>query len=257
MFSQKRRKDKTSFLDQLKFETNLDDVIMLNYASITGNRIPAFHFVNSYSLALANKSEKYMLILSNGFLICDGKPLSKYLSHSRRSTISNIRGADFLRFSLSEMDSSTNHFFLGSTDKVLNALLSKAREINPSITIVGAHSPKYVSDYQPYLSEWVKLISDSKSNCVWVGLGTPKQDYVAHEIAVRLNVRVFAVGAAFSYVAETEKEAPSILRSLYLEWLYRFFKEPKRLFSRYFWGNFAFLNIILMDFVSKKRWIKE
>jgi exopolysaccharide biosynthesis WecB/TagA/CpsF family protein len=43
-----------------------------------------------------------------------------------------------------------------------------------------------------------------------------------------------ALGATIDFEAGTLQRAPLFYRKIGMEWLYRFFKEPKRLFRRYF-----------------------
>ena len=246
-----READPIFSIELFKFEKVLENIFNFPPKGTHCLRGTAHHFVNSYTLALASKSAEYTKILCKNILVCDGKPLAKYLNLVKPNSFVYMRGADFLRDSFKKMDINARHFFLGSTPQVLSALELAAKRINPKISIVGLHSPEFSDNYQQSIAEWLLLIESSDANCVWLSLGTPKQDYVANIIASRLHVKVFAVGAAFGYVAGIEREAPFILKKLYLEWFYRFFKEPLRLGRRYFWGNLIFLKIILIDLMLR------
>jgi len=52
---------------------------------------------------------------------------------------------------------------------------------------------------------------------------------------------MLGVGAAFDYHAGTLARAPVWMQGLGLEWAYRLFKEPRRLWRRYLSTNSAFL----------------
>ena len=52
---------------------------------------------------------------------------------------------------------------------------------------------------------------------------------------------MIGVGAAFDYLAGTKPAAPSFLRHVGLEWLFRLAVEPRRLWRRYLIGNSTFL----------------
>ena len=55
------------------------------------------------------------------------------------------------------------------------------------------------------------------------------------------NVDIWmALGATIDFEAGTLKRAPMLYRKIGMEWLYRFFKEPKRLFKRYFVDDIKF-----------------
>ena len=85
------------------------------------------------------------------------------------------------------------------------------------------------------------MLKESKAQVVWVGLGTPKQDFVVHEISKQMPITAIAVGAAFDYLAGTLAETPKVIQKIGFEWLYRLIKEPRRLWRRYLLGNIKFI----------------
>jgi N-acetylglucosaminyldiphosphoundecaprenol N-acetyl-beta-D-mannosaminyltransferase len=74
---------------------------------------------------------------------------------------------------------------------------------------------------------------------LWVGLGAPKQEkWIAENLDKLHNINVvFGVGAAFDYHAGVVKWAPTWIRSIGLEWAYRFVQQPRRLLNRIKSGN--------------------
>ena len=56
---------------------------------------------------------------------------------------------------------------------------------------------------------------------------------------------MFNVGAAVDFAAGNVDRAPKWMQDHSLEWFYRFVKEPKRLFKRYFVDSWHFLTIYL------------
>jgi len=60
-------------------------------------------------------------------------------------------------------------------------------------------------------------------------------------VAPLLACPVVPVGAAIDFLAGAIPEPPSFLRGSGLEWLYRFGREPRRLWRRYLIGNPRFL----------------
>ena len=151
-----------------------------------------------------------------------------------------------MRQVLSEETSTARHFFLGSTDQVLSQLVVFARHHNPLIEVAGYHSPEFKEDFSATLPSWINMIAESKATIVWVGLGTPKQDFIAHELSKFLNSHVVAIGAAFDFLSGNRQEAPKVFQKLSLEWLFRFLCEPRRLGPRYVFGNLKFLRIVIL-----------
>ena len=55
------------------------------------------------------------------------------------------------------------------------------------------------------------------------------------------NIKLFlALGATIDFEAGTLQRAPQVWQKIGLEWLFRFLKEPKRLFRRYFVDDIKF-----------------
>ena len=95
------------------------------------------------------------------------------------------------------------------------------------------------------LKDQDSIIRGDAPDIVWVGLGTPKQDYEAQRLASESGFVAIAVGAAFDFSAGTKREAPVWMRNLAIEWVYRFMSEPQRLWRRYIIGNAVFLFAVL------------
>ena len=87
----------------------------------------------------------------------------------------------------------------------------------------------------------VARVRASGANILWIGLGTPRQDYLVHRLARDLAMPIVPVGAAFDYWSGEINEAPAILHGSGLEWLHRLVSEPRRLWHRYLVGNPRFL----------------
>lgn len=54
-----------------------------------------------------------------------------------------------------------------------------------------------------------------------------------------------AVGASIDFEAGKVKRAPKWMQKCGLEWFYRFCKEPRRLFKRYFVDDIKIISIFL------------
>ena len=81
----------------------------------------------------------------------------------------------------------------------------------------------------------------TRPHFVWVGLGTPQQDYFVSAWARRVPAVFLAVGAAFDFLSGNKREAPNWLHDTGLEWTFRLVTEPRRLWKRYLIGNSIFL----------------
>jgi N-acetylglucosaminyldiphosphoundecaprenol N-acetyl-beta-D-mannosaminyltransferase len=201
-------------------------------------RTVEFHLLNTYNLGLAEKNPTYKQLLGDtapeNINLPDGWPVALWLSIINRSFVRQIRGSDLLR-ALVVGAKDNSHFFLGSTNETLSALEKHLQTLNPSAKLSGFVSPSFEDSTDSWLPQFTEYLKNRKVDFLWVGLGTPKQDYVARFIAnSNLDVKgVFAVGAAFDFIAGTKKEVQPLIRKLGLEWLHRLLIEPKRLWKRY------------------------
>ena len=80
-----------------------------------------------------------------------------------------------------------------------------------------------------------------------MGITSPKKEIFLNKYKNELkNINlIMGVGGSFDVVAGTVKRAPLYMQDMGLEWLYRFFQEPKRMWKRYLIGNFKFVILVL------------
>ena len=73
-------------------------------------------------------------------------------------------------------------------------------------------------------------------------VGTPKQQAWIHRNKEKIKAgAILAVGFAFDVNAGTKSDAPDWMGKFGVLWLYRFIREPRRLFKRYAIYNSVFL----------------
>jgi N-acetylglucosaminyldiphosphoundecaprenol N-acetyl-beta-D-mannosaminyltransferase len=201
------------------------------------------HLANAYSVALAEKDDAVRASFENGINFPDGRPL-QWVSALRvdKEPLCQVRGPSFLldTFSIGE-GTAVKHYLLGSTPAVLESLTKNLQNKFPGCLIVGTDSPPFRAMSDAELKNQDERILRSGADIVWVGLGTPKQDFEAARIAANIPVVSIAIGAAFDFAAGTRKEAPGWMSRLGIEWLFRLSTEPKRLWKRYLFGNTQFI----------------
>lgn len=202
------------------------------------------HLANAYNIALADKRLDYRQLLSeSGLVFPDGKPIG-WVSRLRRQSprLRQVRGPGlFLDVFDRGRSRGIRHYLLGSTPEVLEALAGNLQSRFPGVSIVGSESPPFRPLSPDELNLQDSRIRNSGAHIVWVGLGTPKQDFEAWRLANQLPVMAIAIGAAFDFTAGSVHEAPKWVSRIGLEWAYRLACEPRRLWKRYVFGNTRFL----------------
>lgn len=134
-------------------------------------------------------------------------------------------------------------FLLGAKEGVADIAKDKINSRIGREIIVGTYSPPFGFEKdESECQNIIEVISASTANVVLVGLGNPKQTKWIYRYKNQLpTVEVFmALGATIDFEAGNIKRAPIIFQKLALEWFYRFLKEPKRLFKRYFIDDIQF-----------------
>jgi exopolysaccharide biosynthesis WecB/TagA/CpsF family protein len=97
----------------------------------------------------------------------------------------------------------------------------------------------------------VARILASGAGIVFIGLGCPKQDEFAYSHHHRLSAVQICVGAAFDFHAGRKPMAPPWMQRAGLEWLFRLYQEPRRLWRRYASTNGKFLYLLLLQFFGR------
>lgn len=146
------------------------------------------------------------------------------------------------------------HYFYGGTESTCSLLKNVLQSKLPDINIIGHYAPPFRPAHVQEDDCVIDKINETNPDILWVGLGSPKQDYWMHEHRDRLNVPVIiGVGAAFDFIAGVKRQAPRWMMKLGLEWLFRLWCEPKRLWRRYLIGNMKFIGYLLRDLMAMKR----
>ena len=139
-------------------------------------------------------------------------------------------------------------YLYGSNTQVLTKLRKQLQAQFPALRIAGAQPSRFRRVTAEEKKEIVQEIRDSAAQIVFAGLGCPRQEVWAYEYRDALSMPVVAVGAAFDFHAGTIPQAPSTLQRAGLEWLYRFSKEPSRL-----WRRYALLNPLYVAMVTAQK----
>ena len=107
----------------------------------------------------------------------------------------------------------------------------------PDLIICGLYCPPF-RELAPEEDEAiVNTINQTYPDIVWVGLGLVKQEQWIQQHLGRINAPwMIGVGAAFDYHAGTIPWAPSVVRAVGLEWLFRLIIQPKLRAKRYWWS---------------------
>ena len=208
------------------------------------------HLCNAYTVALADRDPDLHALLRRAMLnLPDGTPVvwaNRLLHPEADVPKQRVRGPGlFLDVFDYGQETGLRHYLLGSTPEVLEALQANLLARFPAARIVGSESPPFRDLDQAEQAEQLARIERSGAEIVWVGLGTPKQDFEVSRMASQSRRVFVAVGAAFDFAAGTKTEAAPWMQNNGLEWVHRLGHEPRRLWKRYLFGNARFVRATL------------
>lgn len=198
---------------------------------------------NVHTTVTAHEDKDYRQVQNCSFMtLPDGKPLSVVGKKRGKSSMGRVTGPDFLEEVLKRTENREfKHYFYGTTQENLDSFISVIKNTYPNLKIVGVEPSVFrpLSDQEE--DELIKRINKSGADFVWVALGAPRQEIFCNKLSERTNAVWVAVGGALNVISGVIPRAPRWMQDHGLEWFYRFMKEPKRLFKRYFVTNSKFL----------------
>ncbi len=205
------------------------------------------HYVcvsNVHTVMMSQDDRTFRLINNKASLaVPDGMPLVWATRLQGFQQEQRLYGPDLmLAVCENSVKTGRSHFFYGGAEGVPEALAKVLMERFPGLKVAGYHSPPF----RPLTPEEdeadVRMINDSGADIVWVGLGAPKQErwMAEHKDRVQAPVMI-GVGAAFAFHTGQVRQAPHWMQNHGLEWLFRFYAEPRRLWRRYLFYNPRFL----------------
>ena len=213
------------------------------------SRIPA-HIVSLKvdQVVKIEKNKEFAKIVKDAELvITDGTPLI-WISKIRKTPIhTKIDGPRLGEESIKHAAKrGYSVFLLGAKDgvavKAAKELVRKYKELK----IAGTYSPPFGFEKNEEEIEHINnLLRESKADILIVGLSAPKQEIFVYNNMINYQIPIsISLGAAIDFYAGNIKRAPEWVNKCGLEWLYRFFKEPKRLFRRYFVDDIKIFKIV-------------
>lgn len=193
------------------------------------------------------KDEELQKVYKNASLILtDGKPLIWISKWYKTPIKEKISGSDlFPRVCQLVANKNYTMYLLGAAEGVADTAARNLMKKYPGLNIVGTYSPPFGFEKNEQEMNKIKTqIQDVHPDILIVGLGCPKQEKFMYYHCKELGVPIsFGLGASIDFEAGNIKRAPKWMSNHGLEWLYRFSKEPKRLFKRYFVDDLKIISV--------------
>jgi N-acetylglucosaminyldiphosphoundecaprenol N-acetyl-beta-D-mannosaminyltransferase len=206
---------------------------------------------NVHTTVESQRSPALRKAVDDAFLsVPDGMPLTWILRRRGHPQTEKVTGIEYIPLVASRgLDLGLRHFFYGGAPGVAVRAGLRLEDLVPGAHVVGAASPPFGETHGGWATDDLEQeLRRTEPHVLWVGLGAPKQELWMAQTAGTLSVPVMiGVGAAFDYLAGTKPTAPTLLRHIGFEWLFRLAVEPRRLWRRYLVGNATFLLLLARE----------
>lgn len=118
-------------------------------------------------------------------------------------------------------------YLLGAAPGVAEEAAGNLKSRHPGLKVAGTHHGYFLEEEE---SQIVEEIRSLEPEVLFVALGIPKQEKWIRRHLERLPVSVaIGVGGSFDVISGRVKRAPRWMQRAGLEWLYRTWREPKRI----------------------------
>jgi len=205
-----------------------------------------------HSVMEAMRDPAYMDVLNNaGMCTSDGMPLV-WLLRAAGHDVERVCGPDLLpKLAARSAETGHRHYFYGGAPGIADELAHRLVLQNPKMKIAGIHTPGILKQGEMEQEETIHKINASGADIIWVGLGSPKQDFwIANHLESLEAPVLIAVGAAFDFHSGAVKRAPKLMQRSGTEWLYRLTQDPRRLWKRYLFDNGRFIASIVRTTIN-------
>jgi N-acetylglucosaminyldiphosphoundecaprenol N-acetyl-beta-D-mannosaminyltransferase len=140
-------------------------------------------------------------------------------------------------------------YFLGATQEVLERATIEALDRWPGLTFAGLRNGYFSPDEE---AEIVDEIRAAKPDCLFIAMPTPRKERFLRKYRETLNIPfIMGVGGSLDVLAGHVNRAPLKMQRAGLEWLYRVYQEPRRMWWRYANTNAVYAGLLAREWLTR------
>ena len=186
----------------------------------------------------ASDKETEELFLKADLIHADGTPLVKASRLLSKTPLpERVATTDLVHNTarIAEKEKAT-FYFLGATQDGIELAVKRMKALYPALEFVGYRNGYIKSEQE---DEVIAQINAAKPDILWIGMGVPlEQKFVARNLDRLTGVGVIKTsGGLFDFLSGKNARAPQWMQDAGLEWAFRIYQEPGRLFWRYLTTN--------------------
>jgi N-acetylglucosaminyldiphosphoundecaprenol N-acetyl-beta-D-mannosaminyltransferase len=133
---------------------------------------------------------------------------------------------------------------------VVEKVVEEFRQRHPQLNVAGYRNGYYAEEEEHVIAE---MILDNKADMLFVGFSSPKKEmFLDRWMPVMQVPFCMGVGGGFDIIAGRTKRAPVWMQKSGLEWCYRIYQEPRRMWKRYAKTNPIFIGMVVKEYVKRR-----
>lgn len=228
-----------------KYSTFISNIVSLANQRSSSN----VYVANVHMFVETARNKEFNQIINEADIVTpDGIPLTWSLKLLYGIKQERVAGMDMLPDLLLQLSAQKlSVYFYGGTPQVLEKTSEYLKNNYPDLNVAGLYSPPFRALTTEEAATIAKEINNSKANVVFVVLGCPKQEKWIAAMKGRINAVMIGVGGALPVLIGEHKRAPGWMQHNGLEWLYRLYQEPGRLWKRYLTTNVFFIYLLAKE----------
>lgn len=234
-------------VDNLSMEETLQTV----EGFIASGRAHQHVVVNVDKLVKASRDEQLRRIINECALInADGMPVvwaSRILGKPLKERVAGVDLFEALMQRSAEKG--WRVYLLGAREEVVSRVKQVFEHRFPALQIAGYRNGYWKPEEERGV---VEDIVRARADILFVAISSPKKEQFlgAYQEQMRIPFAM-GVGGSFDVASGQLKRAPQWMRSVGLEWFFRFLQEPRRMFRRYFIDDMAFLGMLAKEMLKR------
>jgi N-acetylglucosaminyldiphosphoundecaprenol N-acetyl-beta-D-mannosaminyltransferase len=231
------------------FQQTLDEVDKL-----IRKGTPSYFITANLHYAMLTAQDPHLRTVNRAaaFIVADGMPLIWASRWRKKRLPERVTGADLLP-GLCQRAAERGYrlFLLGAAPGVAEEAATNLCKRFSGLQIVGIEAPPFHQLSPGEQGRLVAQVRKAKPDLLFAALGQPKGELWLNENFQVLGVPVCAqIGASLDFAAGRVPRAPRLLQQLGLEWVYRLYREPRRLFLRYVRNGLFISHMLACDAIS-------
>ncbi|MGH1366126.1 MAG: WecB/TagA/CpsF family glycosyltransferase [Calditrichia bacterium] len=248
--TEEARQERVDFLGLPIDNLTMEETILKITDVIASRQIIQHVVINALKTVQAHGDSKIRGIINEADLInADGQAVvwaSRILGTPLKE---RVAGVDLMqRLIVEAATKGWRVYCLGATSEVNNRVLRIYKSRYPGLQILGHHG--YFSAKEEMTI--VESIKESKADILLLGISSPMKEIFINKYLQQMAVPFcMGVGGSFDIVAGKTQRAPVWMQQSGLEWLYRVYQEPGRMWKRYARTNSLFLYLVFKEKIKR------